>query len=164
MNVSQCSSDAGVSVTSDPVVSNDKTTGPRRVGTNLPNVSLESISQLESNDSPILSIIDIREAKQLRTLITLKVAPKNENPDIRSDKSIYMILVNPVLDAESNTCPIVDILDLSKYTSGRSPSMSVIKISGTKVKTSIQLEASVGSMKSQYVMVVEEQPQTSPSA
>ncbi|WP_092484496.1 hypothetical protein [Candidatus Ichthyocystis hellenicum] len=133
----------------------------------LPQVYLETITRHNSDDLPILSIVNIRQTPRSGTSITVELAPKNAA--VQSDRSIYSINVSSTRAANVyenfGQSPPVDIAHLVKYSSSRSPSLSLIEVTRrTGLKTLIKLEAAVENTKNQYEILVEEPYPTPPES
>ncbi|WP_139057243.1 hypothetical protein [Candidatus Ichthyocystis hellenicum] len=132
----------------------------------LPQVHIESLTQHNSSDLPIMSIANIRRTPRLGTSITVELAPRNAS--IPMDGSVYNVIVNPIIAASVyknfKQFSLVDIMPLIKNTSSQSPSLSLIDVTRMGLKTLIKLEATVETTKNQYRMIVEEPHPTLPES
>ncbi|WP_092342751.1 MULTISPECIES: hypothetical protein [Candidatus Ichthyocystis] len=125
-------------------------------------VSLKLLTQHNCGNSPLMSIIDVREeisksSSFVSTVVKLEIAPKNYM--VPSDRSIYMIVVKSTKTIRSavehnGTLPSANIMPILTYPYDCSPSASLIGVKRIRLKTFIKLEASIGNDKNQYVMIV----------
>ncbi|WP_092484506.1 hypothetical protein [Candidatus Ichthyocystis hellenicum] len=122
-------------------------------------VSLKLLTQLSFDNSPVLSIAEamVREGDSTtEVLVNIGIAPKNYMvPSDRSTYRVNVILSNTDKVPEGEQFSSVEIRPFMAYTYGRSPSMSLISVDRMESRTSIKLEAMVGSARGRYELIVD---------